>query len=313
MRVRSVAPCAPRDRITSVPAPWRAGSSTTMSGRPSADATRAGVTSPSRTRRLGSEAPLCRASAQARGSRSTARTDPDGPTGRPGGRRRGRHRRRGPPPPPPGSRRRSRGPPSAAQQRHPRAPARRPGARCGRCARRRWRARPRAGGGPFPHDEAGADVGEAGRRPAPSRHGDDRIGCRPVMTSISEAPGHRTASAPLSVTAGLATGHSSTYSSRWERWRRNPTAPRPSTAARTRLRQPSPSTSPATGSTSTDRSSPARRSSCSAMWNAFRRRCAPGSTCWKSQPPHRPGPACGHGGPTRSGEGVRISTASARR
>ena len=51
--------------MTAVPAPSRAGSSTTMSGRPSADSTSAGVTSPSRTRRLGKVAPLCRASAQA--------------------------------------------------------------------------------------------------------------------------------------------------------------------------------------------------------------------------------------------------------
>ena len=66
--------------MTPVPAPSRAGSSTTMSGRPRADSTSAGVTSPSRTRRVGKVAPLCRASAQARRSRSTARTEPDGPT-----------------------------------------------------------------------------------------------------------------------------------------------------------------------------------------------------------------------------------------
>ncbi len=150
--------------------------------------------------------------------------------------------------------------------------------------------------------------GRRGARPAAARHGDQRLaGSVPVTTSISVAPGHRTASAPVAVTAGLATGQSSTYSSRWERWRRNPTAPRPSTATRTRLRQRSPSASPATGSTSTDRSRPARRASCSAMRNAFSRRCAPSSTCWKSHPPQRPGPACGHGGSTRSGEGVRIS------
>ena len=38
------------------------------------------MTSPSRTRSVGKVAPLCRASAQARRSRSTARTEPVGPT-----------------------------------------------------------------------------------------------------------------------------------------------------------------------------------------------------------------------------------------
>ena len=61
-------------------------------------------------------------------------------------------------------------------------------------------------------------------------------GSVPVTTSSSVAPGHRTSRAPVAATAGLAMGHSWTYSMRWERWRRNPTAPRPSTATRTRVR-----------------------------------------------------------------------------
>ena len=61
-------------------------------------------------------------------------------------------------------------------------------------------------------------------------------GSVPVATSSSVVPGHRTERAPVAVTAGLAMGHSWTYSIRWERWRRKPTAPRPSTATRTRLR-----------------------------------------------------------------------------
>ena len=48
------------------------------------------------------------------------------------------------------------------------------------------------------------------------------------------------------------------------------------------------------------------------MREALSARCAPSSTCWKSQPPQRPGPANGHGGGTRSGEARTISTASAR-
>ena len=43
------------------------------------------------------------------------------------------------------------------------------------------------------------------------------------------------------------------------------------------------------------------RSSCSATTAAFSSRCAAGATCWKSHPPHRSGPAHGHGGSTRSG------------
>ena len=208
---------------------------------------------------------------------------------------------------------------TAAEQRRRRrrcGPARRPRARSGRCARRRRRARRRAAGGPSRRRRAPVPMsGRRGADLAARRDRDHRLAPARSRstTSSSVAPGHRTARAPVAVTAGLAMGHSWTYSSRWERWRRNPTAPRPSTATRTRLRQPSPAASPGTGSTSTARSRPARRSSCSAMRKAFSRRCAPTSTCWKSQPPQRPGPACGQGGSTRSGEGVRISTASARR
>ena len=36
------------------------------------------------------------------------------------------------------------------------------------------------------------------------------------------------------------------------------------------------------------------------------------AACCQSQPPQRPGPACGHGGSTRSGDGASTSTASAR-
>ncbi len=41
-------------------------------------------------------------------------------------------------------------------------------------------------------------------------------------------------------------------------------------------------------------------------------RCAGPPACCQSQPPQRPGPACGHGGLTRSGEAASTSTASAR-
>ena len=112
------------------------------------------------------------------------------------------------------------------------------------------------------------------RRPC-RRH--SRSGSRSrSITSTSAAPGHRTPKAPVRATAGLARGQSRTYSRRCARWRRKPTAPRPSTATRTRLRYPSPSESPGTASTTTGRSTPASRSSCSAMRKDFRRRCASG-------------------------------------
>ena len=59
---------------------------------------------------------------------------------------------------------------------------------------------------------------------------------------------------------------------------------------------------------------PARRSARTARGRprALSSRCAGADACCQSQPPHRPGPAYGHGGGTRSGDGVRISIASAR-
>ncbi len=148
----------------------------------------------------------------------------------------------------------------------------------------------------------------SGRRGAVLRRGVTEttasFGSVPVITSSSVAPGHRTARAPVAATAELAMGHSRTYSSRWDRWRRKPSAPRPSTATRTRLRQPSPAASPGRDRFHLDGPARARPGAPAArlIRNAFRRRWAPTSTCWKSQPPQRPGPACGHGGSTRSGD-----------
>ena len=53
---------------------------------------------------------------------------------------------------------------------------------------------------------------------------------------------------------------------------------------------------PAPASTSTSTSRPARRCSCSRTTSALSPRCRVERTCWKSQPPHRPGPAKRHGG-----------------
>ena len=157
----------------------------------------------------------------------------------------------------------------------------------------------------------------SGRRGAPRPRGVTAIraspGSLPVTTSSSDTPGHLAARAPVAATVGAATGQSSTRSSSCERCLRKPTAPSSSAASRTRVRQCSPPASPSTGCTATVRSMPATRASCSATRKALSRRCAPCSTCWKSQPPHRPGPAWGHGGGMRSTEAVKISTASARR
>ena len=71
--------------------------------------------------------------------------------------------------------------------------------------------------------------------------------------------------------------------------------------------------SPGTGSTVTRRRARRAGDSCSRTTSAFSARCRARATCWKSQPPQRPGPAYGHGGATRSGEGSSTSTASPAR
>ena len=138
-------------------------------------------------------------------------------------------------------------------------------------------------------------------------------GSVPVTTSNSVAPGHRTVEG-----AGGGDGRAGDGAFVDVLQAVGAVAPEPDGAAAVH-RHPDPAAVaqpvgvPGTGSTSTASSRPARRSSCSAMRKALRRRWAPISTCWKSQPPQRPGPAWGQGASTRSGEGVRISTASARR
>jgi hypothetical protein len=57
---------------------------------------------------------------------------------------------------------------------------------------------------------------------------------------------------------------------------------------------------------------PANRLSCWRITTALSERWAGNAACCQSQPPQRPGTACGQGASTRSGDGVRISTASAR-
>ena len=80
---------------------------------------------------------------------------------------------------------------------------------------------------------------------------------------------------------------------------------RSSTAYRTRVRQPSPSASPGTASTSTSsRSSPASRRSCSRTTSALSRRWPARSRAASRSRRSRPGRATGHGGSTRSGEAV---------
>ena len=96
-----------------------------------------------------------------------------------------------------------------------------------------------------------------------------------------------------------------------ERCLRSPGRPSSSTANCIRVRQPSASGS--TASTSPSQVMPASRRSCSRTTSPSSARCVAGSTCWKSQPPHSPGPAYGHGASTRPGAASITSTASARR
>ena len=150
---------------------------------------------------------------------------------------------------------------------------------------------------------------------APSRVVTSRS-CSPVedtIDSTTRASGHS-----VSVTAGRdgwAIRQSSTATTSCERCLRRPGDPAGATAHCTRVRQSSPSSgSPGpTLSTVTSTSSPASRCSCSATTAALSLRWAGSATCWKSQPPHRSGPANGHGGVTRSSEASSTSTASARR
>ena len=142
--------------------------------------------------------------------------------------------------------------------------------------------------------------------PASPRPGEAR-------TSSWRAPFHDTDGTRASFTPSVAMGHRSTGTRSWLRWRWRPTVPSASTAKPTRVRHPSPSGAPGTSSTGTRRSRPARRDSCSATRSSLRRRWAGRATCWKSHPPHRPGPAWGQARSTRSGDASSTSTASARR
>ena len=113
-------------------------------------------------------------------------------------------------------------------------------------------------------------------------------------------------------TSGWAIGQSPTSTTSWDRCASSPAVPPAPTENLTLVRQPSPSSSPATGSTVTSRSSPAMRLSCSRTTSALNRRWAARSACCQSQPPQPPGWACGHRGATRSAEACSTSTASAR-
>ncbi|OPZ52165.1 MAG: hypothetical protein BWY91_02427 [bacterium ADurb.BinA028] len=134
-----------------------------------------------------------------------------------------------------------------------------------------------------------------------------------ATTSTAFAPDQSSASTPLASTRGSAIGHCMIGRTACERVGRSPARPARSTANSTLVRQPKPSTSPGTGSTSTERSMPASRHSCSATTAPLSRRWAARSTCCQSHPPHPPGPAWRHTGSTRSADGERTSTASARR
>ena len=195
--------------------------------------------------------------------------------------------------------------PSTSQSRPPaRSPDPRPVPRARRRrpppAGRRRRPRARRSGGP------------AGRRRQ-----------RPTGRSLTARPRPR----PRPASAGRrrprprprpsAIGQSSTGTTSCERCRRRPVRPagRPRTAARERQPQrPAGQRLHGDGGRRAARpAGPAARRTTAAL----SARCASGVTCCQSQPPHRPGPVCGQGGSTRSGDGVqhpdRVGPAEARR
>ena len=144
----------------------------------------------------------------------------------------------------------------------------------------------------------------------------DRTGGPPsgeAVTSTWRAPRQSDVPATARSTSHVTMGHRSTGWTACERCLWNPILPDPSTAKLARVRQPSPSGAPPTSSITTGRSTWARRRNCSATNSALRRRWAGRVTCCQSQPPHRPGPACGQGRATRSAEESSTSIASARR
>ena len=138
-----------------------------------------------------------------------------------------------------------------------------------------------------------------------------------TATWTEAAPGQVSAVTPTPLTSGCAIGHSPMWTISWDRCLCRPARPSRPTAKLTRVRQPSPGaaasgSSPGSASTVTSRSSPAIRASCWRTTAALSWRWAGRLACCQSQPPQPPGRACGQGGGTRSGDGSRISTASAR-
>ena len=173
------------------------------------------------------------------------------------------------------------------------------------------------GGGALP--DAG---GSGGSPPGPALMITARSPDPVATTASTEAvAGQRMAVRPRSVMAGWAIRHLPMSTTSCERCARRPATPSGRTANCTRVRQPrpgpgdsgrAPSSSPGSASTVTSRSRPASRLSCWRITAALSDRWAGSAACCQSQPPQPPGTACGHGGSTRSGDGFRMSTASAR-
>ena len=141
----------------------------------------------------------------------------------------------------------------------------------------------------------------------------------PVATTASTeaVADQRRAVRPRSVMAGWAIRHCRCRPPRASGARagRPPRPAAPRTARASASPGPAPGRaprSPGSASTMTSRSRPASRLSCWRTTAALSDRWAGSAACCQSQPPQPPGSACGHGGSTRSGDGFRISTASAR-
>ena len=171
-------------------------------------------------------------------------------------------------------------------------PPRRRGTRRRARPRRRGRGPSPPAGGPASRPRCPPGRGARPGGPARSRRPRPRSRAPRARSRRSRGPGPRPGRpAVVSIASGRAIRHSSIGMTSRERCRRMPRLPSRATAYSIRVRQCRPWSSPGTASTSTSTSSSASRASCSRTTAALSARCAGRETCWKSQPPHRPGPA----------------------
>ena len=184
--------------------------------------------------------------------------------------------------------------PAPARRPAPGAPARTSRVRAATRARRRV-ARPAS---PAPRPAAlrtaprPAALRTAPRPAALGRSATCRAPSEPTATSTSPPAANRSSSTGSSVPAGVS-GQSSTGSTSWLRCARRPARPSPSTASRTRCRQPQqPAGQLLDDGSGVDLARRPRRAAAAARGRtaALSSRCSAPSACCQSQPPQPPGP-----------------------